>query len=48
MTTNKNKSLIRILNNKGPNTDPCGTPLIMSTRELKSAFILILCFLPFK
>ena len=39
LTTNKSKSLIKIIYNKGPNTDPCGTAVIMSIQELKSAFV---------
>ena len=34
-----------MLNNKGPNLDPCGTPHKISSQELKSEFILVLCLI---
>ena len=34
-----------MLNNKGPSTDPCGTPCIKSVHELKVLLIFTRCFL---
>ena len=33
-----------MLNNKGPNIEPCGTPNSISSHELYVKFILVLCF----
>ena len=34
-----------MLNNRGPNTEPCGTPHNNSIHELKDVLILVLCHL---
>ena len=39
----QNKSHRKMLNNKGPNMDLWGTPNEISSQELKSEFILVLC-----
>ena len=36
---------MKILNDKGPKIDPCGTPNNISTHELYLSFIFTLCFL---
>ena len=33
-----------MLKSKGPRTDPCGTPNIISSQQLYAEFILALCF----
>ena len=40
----KNKSLINILNKRGPRIDPCGTAVSISHRELKNESILVVAF----
>ena len=37
-----------MLNNKGPSTDPCGTPCIKTVHELKVLLIFTRCFLLLK
>ena len=37
-----------MLKSKGPNMDPWGTPNIISSHELYSEFIMVVCFLFFK
>ena len=39
------KSFIKMLNNRGPKTDPWGIPMGISTHSLKELYILLLCFL---
>ena len=41
----KNKSQKNMLNKRGPKIDPCGHPNKISSHELNSDFILVLCFL---
>ena len=41
----KNKSLINILNKRGPSIDPYGTPVLISHQELNDEPILVCCFL---
>ena len=38
----KNKSLINILNEKGPRIEPCGTTVLISQQELNDEPILVL------
>ena len=40
----KNKSFMNILKRRGPRTDPCGTPVLISHHELKDEPIFLLCF----
>jgi len=39
------RSLIRIRKSRGPKTDPCGTPVRMSSRVDLTPFITVNCFL---
>ncbi|KAG9460875.1 hypothetical protein GDO78_018979 [Eleutherodactylus coqui] len=39
------RSLINILNRMGPNTEPCGTPLVTVVQSEYEPFITTLCFL---
>ena len=39
----KNKSLIKMLNSKGPSTEPWGTPLFISVQSLNAPINLTLC-----
>ena len=41
----KNKSLINILNKRGPKIDLCGTAVLISHEELNDESILVRCFL---
>ena len=41
----KNKPHENMLNKRGPKIDPGGTPNKISSHELNSEFILVLCFL---
>ena len=41
----KNKSLINILNKRGPRIDPCGTPILISHQDLDDESVLVHCFL---
>ena len=41
----KNKSVKEMINNNGPNIEPCGTPKTISYQELEVLFTLALCFL---
>src|SRR5437867_2614344 len=40
-------SFINIINNIGPRTEPCGTPLVTSTQSNTHPLRTTLCFLPF-
>ena len=37
-----------MLNNKGPNTDPCGTPINKSSQALYAELVLVLFLFPDK
>ena len=41
----KNKSLINILNKRGPRIDSCGTPVLILHQEVNDEAILVRCFL---
>ena len=43
--TEKDKSLINILNKRGPRIYPCGTPVLISHQKLHDEPILVPCFL---
>ena len=38
----KKRSHGKMLNNKNPRMDPCGTPITISSRELYNIFIFVL------
>ena len=40
----RKRSLINMLNNNGPRTEPCGTPLTISYQSLYEEPIFVLCF----
>ena len=39
---------MKMLKSKGPKTDPCGIPVIMSYQELKQQPVLFLCLRLFR
>ena len=41
----KNKSIKKILNNRGPRIDPCGNPNVISSKLLYDEFNFVRCFL---